>query len=96
MQFAFQAPCCCRWFDCSECHFELSDHRLAAAAEIAMVCRTCETPFRKNLTALGVEDEACPHCAAALVVPVRRPPAAFVDNLGDSTSVATHLNRAIK
>ncbi|GAB9468931.1 hypothetical protein Gpo141_00006227 [Globisporangium polare] len=73
VQFAFQAPCCRRWFDCSECHFELSDHRLAAAAELAMLCRTCETPFRKDLTALGSEDEACPHCAAVLNVPMVRP-----------------------
>lgn len=71
LQFAFQAPCCRRWFDCSECHFELSDHRLTAAAELAMLCRTCEIPFRKDLAAMGIEDEVCPHCTAALNVPVR-------------------------
>lgn len=76
LQFAFRAPCCGRWFDCSECHFELSDHRLAAAAELALLCRACEQPFRKILAALGAEDEACPHCAAPLVVPTRLSPPA--------------------
>uniref|UniRef100_K3X695 CHY-type domain-containing protein n=1 Tax=Globisporangium ultimum (strain ATCC 200006 / CBS 805.95 / DAOM BR144) TaxID=431595 RepID=K3X695_GLOUD len=70
-QFAFQAPCCHRWFDCSECHFELSpDHRLGLATELALLCRACNKPFRKDLTAFGLDDETCPHCENLLVRPI--------------------------
>lgn len=70
LQFAFQAPCCSRWFDCGECHAERSDHRLAAARELAFLCKACGKPFRKDLQALGEEDERCPHCANTLSVVV--------------------------
>ncbi|EGZ16275.1 hypothetical protein PHYSODRAFT_509953 [Phytophthora sojae] len=69
-QVSFRAPCCSRWFDCSECHFELSDHRQQAAAEMAFVCKQCRNPFRKDLTAFDEEDESCPHCGNMLVQPV--------------------------
>lgn len=36
-----------------------------------MLCRACEKPFRKALAALGVEDESCPHCGTAFVLPAR-------------------------
>ncbi|KAJ0396738.1 hypothetical protein P43SY_009693 [Pythium insidiosum] len=54
-----QAPCCKRWFDCGECHFELSDHALVAAPELVFLCKRCRQPFRKDLVAFGVEDERC-------------------------------------
>ncbi|ETI56370.1 hypothetical protein F443_01115 [Phytophthora nicotianae P1569] len=68
-QVSFQAPCCHRWFDCSECHFELSDHRQQSATEMAFVCKQCRKPFRKDLTAFDVEDESCPHCGNGLIQP---------------------------
>ncbi|KAF1795597.1 Zinc finger, CHY-type [Phytophthora cactorum] len=63
-------PCCNRWFDCSECHFELSDHRQQSAAEMAFICKQCRKPFRKDLTAFDEEDESCPHCGNGLIQPV--------------------------
>ncbi|KAJ0401559.1 hypothetical protein ATCC90586_002867 [Pythium insidiosum] len=72
-QCAFQAPCCKRWFDCGECHFELSDHALVAAPELVFLCKRCRQPFRKDLVAFGVEDEVCPHCENPLVVPAELP-----------------------
>ncbi|POM66611.1 Zinc finger protein [Phytophthora palmivora] len=70
VQVSFRAPCCNRWFDCSECHFELSDHRQQPQAEMAFVCKQCRNPFRKDLTAFDEEDESCPHCGNRLVQPV--------------------------
>lgn len=72
-QFSFRAPCCNRWFDCSECHFELSDHAITAATELAFVCKRCRGAFRKDLTKLGPEDDSCPHCGLLLVVPAETP-----------------------
>ncbi|TYZ58939.1 hypothetical protein PybrP1_010794 [[Pythium] brassicae (nom. inval.)] len=90
--FAFQAPCCRRWFDCSECHFEATDHRLEAAAELALLCRACERPFRKILSALDAEDDSCPHCSAALVVATIRERAASITE--DSSSSAEVVTKA--
>lgn len=73
IQFAFRAPCCNRWFDCSECHFELSDHAITAAPELAFVCKRCRGSFRKDLTKFGPKDDSCPHCGLLLVVPAETP-----------------------
>ncbi|DBA04524.1 TPA: hypothetical protein N0F65_011072 [Lagenidium giganteum] len=69
VQIAFRAPCCNRWFDCSECHYELSDHALDAAIELAFICKQCRKPFRKDMMLFGEEDERCPHCDNLFVLP---------------------------
>lgn len=35
---------------------------------MAFACKRCGSPFRKDLSAMGAEDERCPHCGNALVV----------------------------
>jgi len=37
---------------------------------MALACKRCGSPFRKDLRAMGAEDERCPRCGNALVVPV--------------------------
>ncbi|OQR84256.1 zinc finger protein [Achlya hypogyna] len=62
VQVAFRAPCCKRWFDCTECHHELSDHPIVVAPELAFACKRCKKCFSKILANFCEEDEMCPHC----------------------------------
>lgn len=45
-----RAPCCKRWFDCPQCHAEVSDHPLMKTAEIILACKKCKRTFRKDAT----------------------------------------------
>eukprot|EP01089_Gocevia_fonbrunei_P020120 TRINITY_DN737_c0_g1_i1.p1 TRINITY_DN737_c0_g1~~TRINITY_DN737_c0_g1_i1.p1 ORF type:complete len:135 (-),score=28.56 TRINITY_DN737_c0_g1_i1:112-516(-) len=61
-QVAIRAPCCKKWFDCSECHAEVSDHPLKKTLEMAMACKKCKRVFRKYINDFHEEDEYCPGC----------------------------------
>ncbi|KAI9314504.1 hypothetical protein BX666DRAFT_1967406 [Dichotomocladium elegans] len=61
-QVAIRAMCCRRWFDCSECHAEVSDHPLRKTNEMVFACKKCKKVFRKDMTDYEEEDEYCPHC----------------------------------
>ncbi|KAG5438798.1 hypothetical protein PCANB_002518 [Pneumocystis canis] len=62
-QVSIRAPCCKRWFDCPECHSEISDHVLLKLNEITFICKKCKKAFRKNVKDFEDEsDEYCPHC----------------------------------
>ncbi|KAF0716524.1 hypothetical protein AaE_011078 [Aphanomyces astaci] len=79
-QVAFRAPCCKRWFDCTECHFEMADHPIAPSPEMAFACKQCKKCFRKIMSMIDIshfseEDEYCPHCNNHFVVKAERPTA---------------------
>ncbi|CCJ30313.1 unnamed protein product [Pneumocystis jirovecii] len=62
-QVSIRVPCCKRWFDCPECHLEVSDHPLLKLDEITFICKKCKKAFRKNIEDFEDEsDEYCPHC----------------------------------
>ncbi|QSL64926.1 hypothetical protein MERGE_002230 [Pneumocystis wakefieldiae] len=62
-QVSIRAVCCKRWFDCPECHSEVSDHVLLKSDEITFICKKCRKAFRKNISSFEDEsDEYCPHC----------------------------------
>lgn len=61
-QVSVRAPCCQKWFDCPECHAEVSDHPLRKTLEMAFICKKCKKAFRKDMTAYEESDEYCPHC----------------------------------
>ncbi|KAG2219545.1 hypothetical protein INT45_013204 [Circinella minor] len=62
VQVAIRAQCCRRWFDCSECHAEVSDHPLRRTDEMVFACKKCKKAFRKDMRDYEEEDEYCPHC----------------------------------
>lgn len=37
-----------KWFDCAECHHEVSDHDLMQSFEMTFVCKKCKKAFRKD------------------------------------------------
>ncbi|GAA5897775.1 hypothetical protein JCM8208_000258 [Rhodotorula glutinis] len=61
-QASIRAPCCKKWFDCAECHAEVSDHPLARMTEMAFLCKKCRKAFRKDMGQYEDSDEYCPHC----------------------------------
>lgn len=72
-QTSIQAPCCLKWFDCSECHDEYMDHQMGYSANILFACHSCKLSFRKDFTIFGDKDETCPHCDNRYVIPARTP-----------------------
>jgi uncharacterized CHY-type Zn-finger protein len=72
-QVSIRAPCCQRWFDCAECHAEVSDHVIRKVTEMVFACKSCKKTFRKNLVDYEESDEYCPHCDNHYVLEARIP-----------------------
>ncbi|BGP20852.1 hypothetical protein JCM10213v2_009017 [Rhodosporidiobolus nylandii] len=72
-QAAIRAPCCKKWFDCSECHAEQADHPLAKTTEMAFLCKKCKKAFRKDMSVWDEADEFCPHCDNHFVIEAKTP-----------------------
>lgn len=68
-QVSIRAPCCQKWFDCSQCHAEVSSHPLAKTAEMTFICKKCKKAFRKDMEVYEESDEYCPHCDNHYVSP---------------------------
>ncbi|KAM0787110.1 hypothetical protein ACM66B_006365 [Microbotryomycetes sp. NB124-2] len=73
VQAAIRAQCCKKWFDCSECHAEQSDHPLAKTNEMVFMCKKCKKAFRKDMTTFEDSDEYCPHCDNHFVIEAKIP-----------------------
>jgi len=61
-QVQLRAQCCKRWFDCAECHQEVSDHPILKTNELVFGCKKCRKVFRKDATQWEEADEFCPGC----------------------------------
>ncbi|KAJ1647949.1 hypothetical protein J3B02_002348 [Coemansia erecta] len=92
-QVSIRAPCCKKWFDCSQCHAENANHELKKTNEMVFMCKKCRKAFRKDMTdAYEEADEYCPHCDNHYVVEAKTPVAA----LGVEGEDARIDNRMIK
>lgn len=49
-QASIRAACCKRWFDCTQCHEETSDHPLFKTMELVVGCKKCKKVFKKDLS----------------------------------------------
>ncbi|GAA5890454.1 hypothetical protein JCM6882_002926 [Rhodosporidiobolus microsporus] len=72
-QASIRAPCCKKWFDCAECHADVSDHPLARTTEMAFMCKKCKKAFRKDMGTWDEADEFCPHCDNHFVIEAKTP-----------------------
>ena len=74
-QVAIRAPCCKRWFDCPECHYEAygEDHELEKTMEFVFACKKCKKTFRKDVSEYEDADEYCPHCDNHYVIEAKEP-----------------------
>ncbi|KAG7094799.1 hypothetical protein E1B28_005613 [Marasmius oreades] len=75
VQVAVRAPCCKKWFDCSECHAETESHTLVKTVEMTFLCKKCKKAFRKDMTVYEESDEYCPHCDNHYVIEAKTPQA---------------------
>ncbi|KAF1993546.1 hypothetical protein P154DRAFT_549498 [Amniculicola lignicola CBS 123094] len=66
-----------KWFDCAECHQEVSDHPLLQAFEMTFVCKKCRKAFRKDAREFEDCDEYCPHCDNHFVIDAKTPKASL-------------------
>jgi len=74
-QVAMRAPCCKKWFDCPECHFDMfgEDHELEKTTELVMACKKCKKVFRKQIEEFEEADEHCPRCDNHYVIEAKTP-----------------------
>ncbi|KAJ9232753.1 hypothetical protein DTO169E5_7313 [Paecilomyces variotii] len=47
-QVAIRSPCCRKWFDCAECHYEQESHPLMQSFDMTFACKKCKKCFRKD------------------------------------------------
>jgi hypothetical protein len=64
-----QAACCQHWFDCCECHDEVSQHPFQCGRQISLCCKTCRRVFQKDLTILFESDKVCENCQVRWCIP---------------------------
>lgn len=74
-QVSVRAPCCKKWFDCPECHYEFwkDDHELMKSLEFVFVCKKCKKCFRKAVEEFEEADEYCPHCDNHFIIEAKTP-----------------------
>jgi len=72
-QVSIRSPCCRKWFDCAECHYESEDHPLLQKNEMTFACKKCKKVFRKDGTDFEEEDEYCPFCDNHFVIDALTP-----------------------
>eukprot|EP01110_Echinostelium_bisporum_P009964 TRINITY_DN34615_c0_g1_i1.p1 TRINITY_DN34615_c0_g1~~TRINITY_DN34615_c0_g1_i1.p1 ORF type:complete len:108 (-),score=25.90 TRINITY_DN34615_c0_g1_i1:76-399(-) len=72
-QVAIRAQCCKRWFDCPECHAEITDHELMKTTEMTFACKKCKKVFRKNVEEFEDSDEYCPGCDNHFMIEAKTP-----------------------
>jgi len=72
-QVQVRATCCQQWFDCPECHEEVSNHPLSKSNELVFACKKCRKVFRKNVLEWEESDEYCPRCDNHFVRPAITP-----------------------
>ncbi|RIA90234.1 hypothetical protein C1645_693747 [Glomus cerebriforme] len=72
-QVSIRAACCQRWFDCAECHAEVSDHQIRKTTEMVFACKKCKKCFRKDTENFDETDEYCPHCDNHYVLDAKTP-----------------------
>lgn len=72
-QVTIRAPCCREWFDCSECHGEVTNHELRKTMEMVFACKKCRKVFRKDMEIFEEADEYCPYCDNHYILPALTP-----------------------
>ena len=77
-QVSVRAPCCKKWFDCPECHYEYwhgkdGDHELMPTMDLVFLCKKCKKCFRKEVGEFEEADEFCPHCDNHFIIEAKTP-----------------------
>ncbi|KAM9999640.1 hypothetical protein ACTFIZ_008099 [Dictyostelium cf. discoideum] len=72
-QVSIRAKCCNKWFDCADCHREVSDHEIYKSDEMIFACKKCKKVFRKTISTFEEADEYCPHCDNHYYLEAKKP-----------------------
>mmetsp|Transcript_2608 Transcript_2608/g.4044 ORF Transcript_2608/g.4044 Transcript_2608/m.4044 type:complete len:108 (-) Transcript_2608:927-1250(-) len=69
----FRSSCCHKWWECSECHDEQSDHEFEFVKRLKMFCKVCSRTFERDLKLITIKDEFCYECGTCWCIPGETP-----------------------
>ena len=73
-QVYVQAPCCNRWFECTECHDEMcTDHLMGYEPKVKFACKVCKKCFTRDFALFSEKDKYCSHCDTKWCMPAITP-----------------------
>ena len=65
-----QAPCCNKWFECSECHDEIvKTHVFEFKSTYRFTCKLCRKVFSRDFKLFSEQDKLCSYCQNQWVLP---------------------------
>ena len=65
-----QAPCCSKWFECSECHDEhVKTHTFQFQPQMRFTCKVCNKCFNRDFQLFSEKDKFCDFCNTKFVNP---------------------------
>lgn len=79
-QVYFQSPCCKKWFECTECHDEMCDHKYKYSPILRFTCKNCRSCFDRNFNHFSVKDKACSICGVLWVIPAVTPESKLIND----------------
>ena len=75
-----QAPCCSRWFECTECHDEMmKTHTFEYCTRMRFTCKECHKCFNRNFQLFSEKDKYCDFCNTQYVMPGITPESKIVE-----------------
>ncbi len=78
----FQAACCSKWFECSECHDEaIKSHKFEFASTMRLTCKTCRKCFNRDFTLFSEMDKFCSYCKEQWVLPGITPESKVIEEI---------------
>jgi uncharacterized CHY-type Zn-finger protein len=65
-----QAPCCNKWFECSECHDEaVKSHVFQFSTQMRFTCKVCRKVFTRDFKLFSEQDKLCSYCSNSWIIP---------------------------
>ena len=63
-QVYIQAPCCMKWYECSECHDEVCEpfHIMEYSTNVRFTCKCCKKCFIRDFSLFSEKDKYCGQC----------------------------------
>ena len=69
-QVYIQAPCCNKWFECTECHDEMvKTHVFEFSSTLRFTCKPCRKVFSRDFKLFSEQDKCCSYCQNKWILP---------------------------
>ncbi len=67
------ASCCLKWYECSECHDDKSDHLFVFSKRVKLTCKSCRKRFDRDFEMFSAKDCFCNFCGVRWSMPGETP-----------------------